>query len=146
MLSLQQLSDRAEIQDLITRYAYAIDDRNWDALDAVFTEDAIIDYSEVGGPVGNPRQIKEFLGTAMAGFSAYQHLSTTSELHIDGDQARARTILFNPMVMQHEGEQRVFFIGLWYQDALLRTADGWRIHHRREKKSWAHNQPPALLP
>lgn len=146
MLTLGQLSDRAEIQDLITRYAYAIDDRNWDGLDDVFTPDAIIDYSEVGGPKGTVPEIKAFLAEAMANFSAFQHLSTTSELRIDGDQASARTILFNPMVMPHEGEERVFFIGLWYVDQLVRTAQGWRIRHRREQKSWVHNQPAGLVP
>lgn len=146
MLTLQQLSDRAEIQDLITRYAYAIDDRNWDDLDHIFTADAIIDYSDVGGPIGNLQEIKEFLSEAMPNFSAFQHLSTTSELRIEGDIACARTILFNPMVMRHEGEERVFFIGLWYCDELVRTAEGWRIRHRREQKSWAYNQPDSAKP
>lgn len=146
MLSLQQLSDRAEIQDLITRYAYAIDDRNWDGLDQIFTEDAVIDYRAAGGPVGTLPETKAFLAEAMAQFSAFQHLSTTSDIVINGDEARARTILFNPMVMQHEGEERVFFIGLWYEDEFRRTADGWRIKARREKKSWAFNQPANMLP
>lgn len=146
MLTLQQLSDRAEIQDVITRYAYAIDDRNWDDLDHVFTPDAIIDYSEVGGPIGTLDETKAFLGQSMTNFPAYQHLSTTSEIIISGDTARARTILFNPMVMNHEGAERVFFIGLWYRDELVRTAQGWRIQHRREQKSWAYNQPDGMLP
>lgn len=146
MLSLQQLSDRAEIQDLITRYAYAIDDRNWDDLDHVFTPDAIIDYRAAGGPVGNLQETKAFLAKAMPNFSAFQHLSTTSEIRITGNAARTRTILFNPMVMEHDGEERVFFIGLWYHDDLVRTAEGWRIQHRVEQKSWSYNQPDFAKP
>lgn len=146
MLSHQELSDRAEIQDLITRYAYAIDDRDWDALDSVFTPDAIIDYSEAGGARGTVAEIKEFLANAMPTFTAFQHLSTTTRLQIDGDRAKARTILFNPMVMQHEGQERVFFVGLWYNDELVRTADGWRIAHRYEQMSWTHNVPPGMMP
>ena len=30
-MSVQEISDRLEIQDLMTRYSYAIDTRNWDA-------------------------------------------------------------------------------------------------------------------
>lgn len=146
MYNLQQLSDRAEIQDLFTRYAYAIDDRNWDALDLVFTPDAMIDYSEVGGPIGTVPEIKAYLATAMDNFSAFQHLSTTSELTITGKEARARTILFNPMVVHHDGQDSVFFIGLWYHDLLHLTDAGWRIHHRREKKSWSHNVPAGMMP
>ncbi|HEY4545113.1 MAG TPA: nuclear transport factor 2 family protein [Pedomonas sp.] len=146
MLSHQELSDRAEIQDLITRYAYAIDDRDWDALDNVFTADAIIDYSEAGGARGTVAEIKEYLAGAMARFPAFQHLSTTTRLQIDGDRAKARTILFNPMVMEHEGQERVFFVGLWYNDELVRTLDGWRIAHRYEQMSWTYNTPPGMMP
>ena len=53
MMSLQEMSDRLEIQDLFARYSFAIDDRNWDALDSVFTPDAAIDYTETGGAKGN---------------------------------------------------------------------------------------------
>lgn len=146
MLSLQELSDRVEIQDLIARYAHAIDDQDWDGLDRVFTPDAVIDYTDLGGAKGNLDETKRYLAEAMPNFSAFQHLSTTTRLDLDGDRATARTILFNPMVMTHEGEQRVFFIGLWYCDDLVRTAEGWRIAHRREQKSWSFNAPEGLLP
>lgn len=146
MLSLQEMSDRLEIQDLITRYAYAIDEQDWDGLDRVFTADAVIDYTELGGAKGSLSETKAYLAQAMPTFPAFQHLSTTTRIDIDGDSARTKTILFNPMVMNHEGEERVFFIGLWYNDELVRTADGWRIKHRREQKCWSFNAPPGLLP
>ncbi|HET8613205.1 MAG TPA: nuclear transport factor 2 family protein [Sphingomonas sp.] len=146
MLSLQEMSDRIEIQDLMTRYAYAIDDRDWDALDHVFTPDATIDYSDMGGSKGDLPSTKRFLAEAMPNFPAFQHLSATTLIRLDGNSATARTILFNPMVMEHEGARRVFFIGLWYNDTLVRTAEGWRISARREQKSWSYNAPPGLLP
>lgn len=146
MLSLEEMSDRLEIQDLITRYAYAIDEQDWDGLDRVFTADAVIDYTELGGAKGSLSETKAYLAQAMPTFPAFQHLSTTTRIDIDGDSARTKTILFNPMVMNHEGEERVFFIGLWYNDELVRTADGWRIKHRREQKCWSFNAPPGLLP
>ena len=146
MLTLLQMSDRLEIQDLIARYAHAIDDRDWNALDAIFTADAVIDYTELGGAKGNLAETKAYLATAMAGFPAFQHLSATSRIDIDGDAAKARTILFNPMVIPHEGSEQVMFIGLWYCDELARTDKGWRIVHRREEKCWSHNAPAGLLP
>ena len=48
-MNLQEISDPLEIQDLMVEYCYPIDTRNWDALDDVFTTDAIIDYSEMVG-------------------------------------------------------------------------------------------------
>jgi 3-phenylpropionate/cinnamic acid dioxygenase small subunit len=142
MLSLQEISDRLEIQDLLSRYSYAIDERDWDALDDVFTPDAVIDYSETGGAKGSVAQIKAWLPVAMERFPRYQHMVATTKLDLDGDRARSRTVLFNPMVYRKDdGEEQVFFIGLWYRDHLIRTEKGWRIAERYEEMGYAHNVP-----
>jgi len=142
MLSLQEISDRLEIEDLLARYSHAIDDRDWDRLDDVFTPDAVIDYSETGGAKGSVAQIKAWLPVAMERFPRYQHMIATSRLDLEGDTARCRTILFNPMVHRAgDGTEQVFFIGLWYRDKLVRTEKGWRIAERYEEMSYAHNVP-----
>ena len=43
MLSLAEISDRLEIQQLLVDYSTAIDQRRFDDLDKVFTPDAYID-------------------------------------------------------------------------------------------------------
>lgn len=142
MMSLQEMSDRLEIQDLLARYSFALDERDWDAMDAVFTPDAHIDYSEAGGAAGCYPEIKQWLPTALERFVSFQHMVATTKLDICGDEATSRTILFNPMVYEgEEGERKTFFLGLWYRDKLVRTADGWRIAERREEMSYAHNAP-----
>jgi hypothetical protein len=66
----------------------------------------------------------------------------TTRLDLDGDTATSRTILFNPMVHRDdEGGEQVFFIGLWYRDRLVRTAEGWRIAERYEEMAYSHNVP-----
>ncbi|MBU6393012.1 MAG: nuclear transport factor 2 family protein [Sphingomonadales bacterium] len=142
MLSLQEISDRIEIQDLFARYSFAIDERDWDALDTIFTPDAKIDYSETGGASGSLAEIKAWLPDALARFPMFQHLAATTKLVLDGDSATSRTILFNPMTYRPEqGPDQVFFIGLWYRDRLVRTPDGWRIAERYEEMGWSHNVP-----
>ena len=143
MMSLQEISDRLEIQDLFARYSFAIDERNWDDLDRVFTPDAKIDYSETGGAKGDFQEIKAWLPKALGDrFPRYQHMVATTKLELNGDEARSRTILFNPMVYaKPDGTEQVFFIGLWYRDRLVRTPDGWRIAERYEEMSYAHNTP-----
>lgn len=145
MMGLQEISDRLEIQDLLARYCHAIDERDWDALDGVFTSDALIDYSAAGGAAGSYPEIKRWLGEALAKFPMFQHLATTTKLDLQGDEARARTILFNPMLFPDEaGTPQPFFMGLWYVDRLVRTSDGWRIAERREEMGWSHMVPPQL--
>jgi 3-phenylpropionate/cinnamic acid dioxygenase small subunit len=142
MMSLQEMSDRLEIQDLFARYSFAIDDRDYDALDGVFTPDASIDYTETGGARGTVAQIKKWLPVAMARFPKFQHMVATTQLKLDGDRATSRTILFNPMVHRADnGAEQVFFIGLWYRDTLVRTEQGWRIAERYEEMGYAHNAP-----
>lgn len=142
MLSLQEISDRMEISDLLSRYSHAIDFQDWDALDEVFTPDAIIDYSETGGAKGSYAEIKAWLPGALGRFPRYQHMVATTKLDLDGDTARSRSILFNPMVYQGEGKpEQVFFIGLWYRDRLVRTDKGWRIAERYEEMGYSYNTP-----
>jgi len=150
MMGLQEISDRLEIQDLFARYSFAIDERDWDALDALFTVNAVIDYSGSGGIRGSVAEIKRWLPVALARFPRYQHLVATTKLRLDGDHATSRTILFNPMVHRDaNGVEQTFFIGLWYRDILLRTPQGWRIAERCEDPGYVYNAPemapvPAL--
>ena len=146
MLSHQKMSDRLEIQDLLTSYCDAIDSRNWNALDDIFTPDAIIDYTEAGGAKGTLEEIKLYLDKALKPFSGMQHMLGLPMIKITGDEASSRTILFNPMVIEKEGNPNVFFVGLWYRDKLIRTSKGWRIQSRHEELSYFHNLPKDFAP
>jgi 3-phenylpropionate/cinnamic acid dioxygenase small subunit len=145
MLSLQEISDRLEIEELLVRYSHTVDTQDWDAFEQVFTPDAVIDYTEMGGPRGDVRATRAFLESAMPRFASYQHLVSNIVIELDGDAARARTICFNPMVLPaDEGEPHVFFCGLWYRDQLVRTDAGWRIADRYEERSYIYNSPPEV--
>ncbi|MCU1374952.1 MAG: hypothetical protein JWO68_2238 [Actinomycetia bacterium] len=146
MKSLEEISDRLEIQDLQVAYSHAIDFKNFDELDDVFTPDAHIDYTVFGGPKGSYPEIKKFLQDTMPMFKSYFHMIATSKVTIDGDTATAVTICHNPMVfpLPDDGEQ-VFICGLWYHDKYVRTPAGWRIAERVEEKSYVENMPAGLV-
>jgi hypothetical protein len=138
-MSMQEISDRLEIQDLMTRYSYAIDTRDWDALDDVFTPDAHIDYSVFGGSVGNLEETKKFLAEAMPMFSTLQHMVSGTTITFTGDNdvpefADTKTQCHNPMTMGDADAPDLMVCGLWYVDKLVRTTDGWRIKERVEDK------------
>jgi len=145
MLSLQEISDRLEIQQLMVDYASAIDQKNFDALDAVFTADAHIDYTAMGGMVGPFPEVKEWLKVALGTFPHYQHMLGNMSLSFDGDHATGRTMCFNPMQIEMpDGNSQVMFLGLWYLDKFERTPQGWRISERAEEKCYMHNAPGML--
>jgi SnoaL-like domain len=139
-LSIQEISDRLEIQDLLVAYSHAIDFHDWDALDHVFTPDAVIDYTEMGAPQGTLAETKAFLAQVLPTFASYQHMVATSQVTIDGDVAHGRTLCHNPMVFRDgEGKETVMFCGLWYRDTFVRTDVGWRIKDRYEERCYLIN-------
>jgi hypothetical protein len=133
MLSLAEISDRLEIQQLLVDYSTAIDNRRFDDLDRVFTPDAHIDYTDLGGIAGTFPDVKAWLAEVLPNFPAYFHMLGNFDIRIDGDMASSRTILFNPMKLSADSDQ-VMFCGLWYDDEFIRTADGWRMTRRVETK------------
>lgn len=138
MTAAGDVADRLAIQDLIARYAVVVDGRDYDALDELFTPDARIDFTAFGGPSGIPADIKAFLADNLAIFSRTQHMMGLPSITIDGDHATARTSCNNPMVLTDaDGTTKVWLIGLWYDDTLVRTADGWRFTARRQERCYS---------
>jgi hypothetical protein len=133
VLSLQEISDRLEIQQLLVAYSTAIDTRRFDDLDHVFTLDAYIDYRAMGGIDGSFPEVKAWLADVLPNFPAYSHLLGNFDVRVDGDSASSRTLCFNPMVLGGEKKQ-VMFCGLWYLDEFVRTPGGWRMTRRVEEK------------
>ena len=140
------LQDRLAIDDLLVRYAWAIDDKDFDALDTVFTADAHIDYTATGGIAGSLAEIKPWLAESLAAFPATQHLLSNSQVTITGDTATARTAGYNPMgAATREGPLHFFFMGGIYADQMVRTPDGWRIKQRVEHFVWMDGKLPREL-
>ncbi len=133
MLSLADISDRIEIQQLLIDYSTAIDQRRFDDLDHVFTPDAYIDYRVMGGIDGSYPDVKAWLAEVLPNFPAYSHMLGNFDVRIDGDTASSRTICFNPMVLP-AGAKQILFCGIWYVDEFRRTPDGWRMTRRVEEK------------
>jgi 3-phenylpropionate/cinnamic acid dioxygenase small subunit len=145
--AIQALTDRLEIEDVLTRYAWSIDTATWDGLDEVFTPDAFIDYTSAGGIKGAFPEIKEWLSTVLPHFPAYQHLVTNKDIRIDGDTATSRCQFYNPMAQKAaDGGTSMFFVGGEYRDKLVRTSDGWRISERIEHSVWTDGNLPAAPP
>jgi 3-phenylpropionate/cinnamic acid dioxygenase small subunit len=146
MLSLQEISDRMEITDLVHRYAQIIDSKDFDLLrEEVFCEDAFIDYSAFGGSTGDLESTIAFLHKAMQIFPNTQHLNANIQIQLEGDRATGRVMCFNTQEMKlPERDEHIFFCGLWYVDEYRRTEKGWRIARRVEEKSTVFNPPEFL--
>lgn len=144
-LSLQDVSDRLEIEDLVHRYAEAIDQQDFALLDTVFTGDALVDYTALGGVAGTYTEVRQYLQQALPALVDYYHMVGNIRVDLDGDRATGRVMCFNPMgVAMPEGQPHMLFLGLYYIDDYQRTATGWRISRRVEERRWGYNVPEWL--
>ena len=142
--TLEQLSDREEIRDLLNRWGLAVDIGDLDMFEGCYTDDVIIDFKEIGYQGTTGRGHREFLQKSAPFFSAMHHaLSNTVFSELTETTARTRTLVTAATVTVKDV---VFFIGAWYHDELRKTADGWRISHRRAELVYRHNLPEEYLP
>jgi 3-phenylpropionate/cinnamic acid dioxygenase small subunit len=145
-LSTRELSDRIQIHDLLVRYTRAIDTKDWALLDTCFLPDAHVDYTATGGSKGSYPEVRAWLEKALAPFPITVHYITNSQVELDGDRARARTLVYNPMFFGNpDGSLSDFNVGATYVDELTWTADGWRIARRVEEAGFMQGELPKAL-
>ena len=134
---VRELADRLEIIGLLDRYAAAIDTKSWAGLDLVFTPDAVLDYSSVGGPVGVFPVVRGWLESVLTDVPLLQHYVSGAIIDIAGDEAHGRCNLFNPMGTADGDGVQVRAVGGLYHDRFVWTEKGWRIAHRRMERRWS---------
>lgn len=139
-MDVQQLIDRAEITDAITRYTVAVDEGDWDRLDTVFTPDADIDYTQSGGIADAYPVVKAWLAENLPAFSTHR-LHTVGQVGFDfadgGDTAEVIAYFDNPMrIADGHGGERVVEVGGIYRHSFVRTPEGWRSRALVEQVVW----------
>lgn len=140
-MDLREIADRLEIDALLTRYAKAVDRRDWDLYRTVFTPDARIDYTSAGGPATGVDEMCAWLDDALSQFPATQHLVSNVDIAVDGDTATVEAMFHNPMKMP---DGSAWVTGGWYHHDLVRTADGWRSADLVEETAYFSGMPSDL--
>ncbi len=147
-LSTREISDRIQIDDLLTRYTVAIDTKDWALLDSCFTPDARVDYTQSGGTKGAYPEVRQWLEKALAPFPMTMHFisNTVVKFGKGNSEATARTYVLNPMGFQNpDGSLHLFTVGAYYNDVLVRTDEGWRIAERVEEQAFLDGSLPEAL-
>ncbi|NUL06387.1 nuclear transport factor 2 family protein [Streptomyces lunaelactis] len=129
-VDLATVMDRLTIDELITSYAVAVDDADWSAYRALFTQEGRADYRSSGGVEGPAAEVADWMAETMRLFPVRQHLIVNRRLHIQdlggypGDRAEVQADYVNPMRLE-SGDDLVS--GGRYTFSLLRTDAGWRL-------------------
>jgi hypothetical protein len=119
------------IQQVLVRYANAIDELDFGALATVFTPDARASYG--GGPwLVGVDAIIEYV-SPLRELGASFHLMGNMQIDLDGDRARSTTRSLTHLIAA-DGVLRAR--ALRYRDQLVRTSAGWRITERVHAAQW----------
>jgi len=138
-MDIEHVVNRIEITDFFSRYARAVDTRDWDLYRTLFTADAHIDYSSSGGSVGNLEETVSFLSKALDMFEMSQHLVTNIEvLEKEGNKADVLALFNNPMRLKG-GE--IWFVGGKYRHELIQSDLGWKSRKLVEETLWFDRSP-----
>jgi hypothetical protein len=128
-----ELVARAEMHDVLVKYATAASNSDWDAFRSCFTPDARCDYTEAGGVAGGLDEIVDWLTPTLATFDALQFIVVNTCYCFDGDD-RCGTRTEFQTVMRIAGDKPVFIrAGGHYDDVFTRTATGWLLSERVER-------------
>jgi uncharacterized protein (TIGR02246 family) len=126
---LQRLEDLQEITQLLVDYGELLDLRDLDGFARLWAEDA--EFVMSTGRTATGRQaIHDMLADVMANSPATaMHLETNPRITLDGDRATS-TIMYAVAFAQDDGLARITMVGHHHSEH-VRTADGWKIQHRR---------------
>jgi ketosteroid isomerase-like protein len=155
VLSLDELSDRAEITDVVHRYAVGVAGRDVDLLVGLFTDDAVLDYYG-RPPLRGADEVRAlFAGRVppldpdhepypFATHLASVPLVTNVLVEVDGDRAVVDSYCLATHAGTGEDGGRVVLRATRNLDRFVRTPGGWLIAERRHELAWALEAPAEV--
>jgi hypothetical protein len=140
--------DRAEIEDLMARYLFAIDYFDWDAYVATFAPDGELEFAS-GTSKGRDairaavesfsQRIGEFYHTEDGQPATLRHVILQSSIRVEGDQAWARSLWVE---MANDGPGDTMKMGTFgiYEDELTKMDGQWLFAKRRVLNEFIPNR------
>ncbi len=116
-------ADRLELHELPGRYGDSIDDRDWDRLRTIFTEDGVFDLTGVGSRICTGiDDIVDFMEHEAAHPRTHMMTNVWADATAGGAELRFRIV-----ALLGGGKTGTAS----YYDQCVKTDDGWRVKHRQ---------------
>jgi hypothetical protein len=131
--------DRAEIEDLMARYLFAIDYHDWEAYAGTFAEDGELEFASgtSNGRAAIRQAIEAFAGrigqfyhTEDGQPAKLRHVILQTVIRVEGDRAWARALWLE---MANHGPQDTMKMATYgiYEDELTKASGQWLFARRR---------------
>ena len=141
MADERSVLDELNIQRVLTDYAWACDNKDWDLLSSVFTADAQLDYSSTRGPAGGREEVVAWLQRSLSQVPVIQHTVSNFQIDVSGDRAAGRAMFLT--YAQIPGMADMLVTGGYYDLAFRREPGGWKIERLIEDNRWMRRPAPA---
>ena len=116
------IADRLELHELPGRYGDANDDRNWDRLREIFTDDAVFDLTGVGARrLEGIDDIVHFMNVE----ASHPKTHMMTNIYVDEQD---ENVIMNFRIVALLGKGLVGTAS--YYDRVVKTDEGWRVQHR----------------
>lgn len=122
-------ADKAQIAEVLLRYATGIDAKDWALFRTCWTDDVDIDYGDLG-TFSDADAFTTLMEQIHGGMGQTYHRISNIVVDVRADGATARSYV-HAVLMAVPGDAGSWIDALGhYDDELARTADGWRIVKR----------------
>jgi hypothetical protein len=140
--------DRAEIEDLMARYLFAIDYFDWDAYVATFAEDGELEFAS--GLSKGREAIRKAVTSFAQGIGRFyhtedgkpailRHVVLQSSIRVEGDRAWGRTLWLEMANHGPNDEPKIGTYGL-YEDEFSKVGGRWLIARRNVLNDFIPNR------
>jgi hypothetical protein len=127
-------ADQLAIRRLADLYGYLIDNRMFSRMREVFTDDVVYDVSDFG------HGVQHGIAAVVAGWRTARHPLSHHAINvlIDEQPDGSAAVIATAIGVGDKGR-----VGsVTYYDTAVRTAEGWRLSHRRAVLRRPENIPP----
>lgn len=138
---MSDLEDRFAIRELVERWSDGTNNHDWEALEALFSEDAVWDVGEpLNFRIQGRREIVAGLREKMRPSQYVVQTPHAIIVTVRGDTASARSTIHE--VCRFADGSGLEMMGTYF-DELVREPRGWRFRRRNYRCTILNPQPPA---
>lgn len=133
------MDDTTQIQRTISRYSQTASRAEWDQVLATYVPDGVWEVPHLGLRFEGHSGIRNALTQFFSAMDYVLQMNAPALIEVDGDEATAHSNIheFGKFADKDEAFE---FLG-WYEDRLVRTAEGWKFTLRVFKHLGTHSFP-----
>jgi 3-phenylpropionate/cinnamic acid dioxygenase small subunit len=141
------LYDRAQVSELLFRFARALDTRDFEAYAALYAPGGTLELPDPRTGthfVLRAEELAKAVPASLAAYGATHHISANHQIEVRGDVASSRSYL--QAVHVRDDPRNHWSAGGWYDCDLTRTAEGWRFTRVKLTAVWLNGEPGPIKP